>query len=153
MIRRILYPLNLSNLFLVASYVASLISAIIMFHALSGSTSIRARVKGRRKTCLRLLTMEEEIFLAKKKNERVRKREREREEEGKIIGDGKWRRGPRGHSRGIHAVSLYRSRRRTVLKIRKRRRVSPGNRSQFRSRSGKEHAVACAWENSPRIAF
>lgn len=80
MIRGILYPLNSFNLFLVASYVASLISAIIMFRALSGSTSIRARVKGRRKTCLRLFTMEEEIFLAKKKKrERVGKREKKRE--------------------------------------------------------------------------
>lgn len=67
MIRGILYPPNLFNLFLVASYIASLISAIIMFHALSGSTSIRARVKERRKTCLRLFMMEEKIFFAEKR--------------------------------------------------------------------------------------
>lgn len=81
MIRGILYPPNLFNLFLVASYVASLISAIIMFHVLSGSTSIRARVKERRKTCLRLFMMEEDTFCKKKKE----KNEKER----KIIGGGK----------------------------------------------------------------
>lgn len=85
--RGMLYPPNLFNLFLVASYVASLISAIIMFHALSGSTSIRARVKGRRKTCSRLFTIEEKIFFAKER-EKVREIERERGR-GRIIGDGK----------------------------------------------------------------
>jgi len=81
MIRGILYPLNLFNLFLVASYVASLISAIIMFHVLSGSTSIRVRVKGEGN--LRLFTMEKEIFFARKKMREEKKREKEGEKKRK----------------------------------------------------------------------
>jgi len=138
MIRGILYPPNLFNLYLVASYVASLISAIIMFHVLSGSTSIRVRVKGEGN--LRLFTMEEDIFFARKKNKRRREKERERKGEKKIM--AKTTRPSRPFPRNPHAVSFYRSRHRTVLKIRKRRCVSSGE-SQSVSQSIGKRACAC----------
>lgn len=150
MVRGILYPPNLFNLFLVASYVASLISAIIMFHALSGSTSICARVKGRRQTRSRLFMMEEKIFFCKGKRRGARVRRREDE----IIGDSKSDETLAAiseKSTPFHFIALVVG---PVLKIRKRRRTSPENSSQFCSRSRKGHAgLLRACRNSPRIAF
>jgi len=97
-----------------------------------------------KETCVSL-RWRKRYFLQGRKNERRRERERERErrreKEKKIV--VKTTRPSRPFPRNPHAVSFYRSRHRTVLKIRERRRVSSGE-SQSVSQSIGKRACACS---------
>lgn len=102
---------------------------------------------------MRLYGGKKYIFAIAREKKRKREKEGKRKRETEITGDSKSDEAPRGHSREIRTVSLYRLRRRTVLKIRKCCRVSSGNRS-FAAGFVVDHRKGirdhCAWENSPR---
>lgn len=111
-----------------------------------------ASKKVREDTCLRLYGGRKYIFAIAREKKRKKDKDGKRKRETEITGNSKSDQAPRGHSREIRTVSLYRLRRRTVLKIRKRR-VSPGNRSLaagFIVDHRKGIGDHCAWENSPR---